>query len=67
MKKINEKITISQILELPHGEEILRKYKVPCLSCPMAAEEINFLTIGDVAKMYDLPKKEIIKELNNER
>ncbi len=66
MKKIDEKTTISHILELPHGEEVLRRHGVPCVSCPLAAQEIKYLKIGEVADMYKLPKKKIIEDLNNE-
>ncbi len=67
MKKINEKTTISQIMKLSRGEEILRKHGVPCVSCPLAAQEIDSLEIGEVADIYNLAKEEIIKELNNEK
>ena len=37
---------------------------VPCLSCPMAAMEIDELEIGNVCKIYGLNLKKILKELN---
>ncbi|MDD2913050.1 MAG: hypothetical protein PHH17_00520 [Candidatus Pacebacteria bacterium] len=63
-KKINKKTTIKEILEIEGAEEILEKYNLPCLSCPMASFEINSLQIGDVSKMYGLDGDSLIKELN---
>ncbi len=64
MKKIDRKTTIKEALELPNGEEILRKYNLPCLSCPMASFEIESLSIGNVSEMYGLDEEKIIEELN---
>jgi hypothetical protein len=64
IKKITAKTTLAKILEMKNGEEILHKFGVPCMSCPMAKFEIEELQIGQVCKMYDLPLKEIIAELN---
>lgn len=65
MKKITEKTTLSDILQRKGAEDILAKYNLPCLSCPMAAQEISELQIGKVAEMYGLDIKNIIKELNS--
>jgi len=65
MKKIiTSKTTLAEILEIKNGEEILHKFQVPCMSCPMAKFEIEKLEIGQVCKMYGLSLKEILKELN---
>jgi hypothetical protein len=65
MKKIiTSKTTLAKILEMKNGEEILHKFGVPCMSCPMAKFEIEKLEIGQVCKMYGLPLKEILKGLN---
>ncbi len=61
---INEKTTIAEIIKTKKGAEILAKYGVPCLTCPMASQEIKFLQIGDVADMYGLEKEKMIEELN---
>ena len=66
MSKITTKTTLEKILESPKSEEILIKYGVPCVSCPMAAFEIEGLEIGKVAKMYELDLRAILKELNNQ-
>ena len=62
--KITAKTTLSEILEIKGGEKILHKFGVPCMSCPMAKFEIDKLEIGQVCKMYGLPLKDILKELN---
>ncbi|MDD3735375.1 MAG: disulfide oxidoreductase [Candidatus Pacebacteria bacterium] len=62
--KITKNTTISEILKIPGAETVLIKYNLPCLSCPMAKFEIENLEIGDVANIYNLNLKEILKELN---
>ena len=64
-KKITEKTTLKDILGIEGAEEILMKHKLPCLTCPMAAFELEQLEIGKVAKMYGLDIKTILKELNS--
>ncbi len=61
---ITENTTLAKILESENGRKVLKENGVPCISCAMAAGEINFLKIGDVADMYGLDKEKIIKELN---
>jgi hypothetical protein len=63
MKKVTKNTTLAEILELPGAEEILAKYKVPCLTCPMAQFEIQKLTIGDVCKMYGIDVEGLICEV----
>jgi len=64
MFKITSKTTLAKILELKGGEDILHKFGVPCMSCPMAQFEVGTLQIGQVCKMYGLPLKNILDELN---
>lgn len=64
--KITKKTTLEKILEKQRGEEILTKHGVPCVSCPMAKFEIEKLEIGEVCKMYGLPIKDIINDLNKQ-
>jgi len=63
----NEDTTLAEIFETKHGQKVYKKIGVPCVSCAMAAGEINFLKIGEVAKMYGLDKEKIIKELNQKK
>ncbi|MBM4177394.1 hypothetical protein FJ208_01155 [Candidatus Gribaldobacteria bacterium] len=62
--KITQNTTLEKILALPQAEKVLSKYKVPCLTCPMAKYEMAGLKIGDVCKIYGINEKELLKELN---
>jgi hypothetical protein len=64
MPKITAKTTLGKILELKNGSEILHKYGVPCMGCPMAEFEVDKLQIGQVCKVYGLPLKHILEDLN---
>ena len=66
MKKIDKNTVIADILKLPKGREILEKYQLPCLSCPMASQEIGFLKIGQVAEMYQIDIKGLLEEINKD-
>ncbi len=62
--EITKYTTLSQILEYPKASDILTKYNLPCLHCPMAAYEMGMLKIGEVAKMYDIDVESLLRELN---
>jgi PP-loop superfamily ATP-utilizing enzyme len=47
-----------------NGIKILMKYSVPCIGCPLASFEISKLKIGEVAKIYGIDVKNLLKELN---
>jgi len=61
---ISSRTTLAKILKAKGADEVLAKNNVPCLSCPMAAMEIDKLKIGEVCKMYGLNLEKILKELN---
>ncbi len=61
---ISKDTTLAEILETPKNEKILAKYKVPCLTCPMARFEMQKLKIGEVCKMYGIDSKKLLAELN---
>ncbi len=63
-RKFTKETILADILEMPGAKEILAKYKVPCLSCPMAQFEIQDLKIGDVCKMYGIDLKKLLADLN---
>ncbi len=46
------------------NQEILHKFHVPCLTCPMGGLEMTTLKLGDVCRMYGLDLDGILKELN---
>lgn len=62
--KITEKTKLSQIMGLPGAIEILAKYSLPCLHCPMASFEMGELEVGQVAEMYRIDLRGLLKELN---
>lgn len=64
LNEITADTKLAQILEFPLAEEILRKYNLPCLSCPMAKFEIQSLTIGQASGAYGLDLDNMLKDLN---
>ncbi|MFH1462486.1 MAG: DUF1858 domain-containing protein [bacterium] len=62
--KITKDATLSELLENPKAQEILAKYNLPCLACPMAKFEMESLKLGDICKMYQIDIDAILKELN---
>lgn len=63
-KSINQNSTLADLLKVKGAEKILAKYGVPCIYCPMAKFELDKLKIGEVCKIYQLPLKKILKDLN---
>jgi len=61
---ITESTLLGDVLKKPNGPQILKKFRVPCLSCPMAALEMGVLKIGDVARMYGIDITRLLEELN---
>jgi hypothetical protein len=64
LTKITENTKLAEILEYPLVEDILRKFNLPCLSCPMAKFELETLTLGQVSGAYGLDLENMLKELN---
>jgi len=64
MKEIIKETKLSVILKNPKAQEILVKYKLPCLGCAFAHMEMDKLKIGEVCEMYGLNIKGLLKELN---
>lgn len=62
--KITKNNTLAEIIKKDGAENILANNGVPCLSCPMAEQEIDKLKIGEVSMMYGLNLEKILKELN---
>ena len=62
--EFNEKTTLEEILEFPGAEEVLLKYNVPCLGCPMAQMEMSSLTIGQICATYDINQEKLLADLN---
>lgn len=64
MTKFTKETILSEIIKEAGKEEILRKYNVPCLSCPMASLELSSLKIGDVCQTYSIDCDKLLTELN---
>ena len=62
--RITKKTTLAEILSLPEAEEVLLKYKLPCLGCPFIRMEAEDLEIGEVCRAYGIDAKKLIEELN---
>ena len=62
--KIDKNTTLEKVLKYSGSEDVLKKYNVPCLTCPFAQIEMGELQIGDICKNYGINVKELIKELN---
>ncbi len=63
----DENTTIGEVLKTEKGEEVLSDNGVPCVHCPMLSQEMDFLTISEVADRYDLKKQKIIDDLNRNK
>ena len=63
-EKITQETILGDILKKPNSTKILKKYRLPCLSCPMAALEMGVLKIGDVSRMYGIDLDNLLQELN---
>jgi hybrid cluster-associated redox disulfide protein len=61
---ITKDTILSEILEEKGAEEILMKYNLPCLTCPMAKFEIENLKLGQVCETYDINIEKLLTELN---
>jgi len=62
--KYTKETVLSEICKHPRATEILTKYHLPCLHCPMAAAEMGKLKIGQVCEMCGLDLDGLLKELN---
>jgi hypothetical protein len=63
-KKYNENTKLSEVMSSPEASEIIKKYRLPCLNCAMAAFEAEVLTLGMISKSYGIDIKNLLKELN---
>jgi len=60
-----DKSTLEEILEFSGAEDVLVKYEVPCLGCPMAKLEMQDLNIGQICAMYGIDGENLLKDLNS--
>ena len=59
-----EKTKLGEVYNIEKGQEILAKFAVPCVTCPMARMELDLLDLGQIAEMYDIDIVNLLKELN---
>ena len=62
--EVTEETPLGELLQNPKALGILAKHGLPCLFCPAISFEVGFLKLGQVAKVYGLDAKAIVKELN---
>lgn len=62
--KFSKNSTLEEVLEFGGAEEILAKYSVPCLGCPMAKSEMGHLRLGQICATYEINESDLLKELN---
>ena len=65
-KKLTAKSTLRELLEHKRGQEVMAKYNVPCLTCPMAAMEMNELQVGQICEMYGIDLVGLLKDINQD-
>ncbi|MDD4931263.1 MAG: hypothetical protein PHG66_03945 [Candidatus Colwellbacteria bacterium] len=56
--------TLSEITAIEGSLEVLTKHNVPCPHCPMAAMEMDHLSIGMICEAYGLDLAGILTDLN---
>ena len=61
--KITKHTLLAELLMYPELYEALYKLGVPCIACPLAGFEANFLTLETIANTYGLDLEKLIKEL----
>jgi len=64
MEKLNKNTTLGDALADPRAEAVMAKYKVPCLTCPMAKFEMQELTLGDICQTYGIDCPKLLQDLN---
>jgi len=61
---ITKDSTLGEILKYPKTKIVLAEFNIPCLTCPMAAAEMNKLKIGDICETYGIDSEKLIRKLN---
>jgi hypothetical protein len=64
MDKFTKDSTLGEIIKTDGAIEVLGRHSVPCPTCPMAAMEMDKLTIGMVCETYGLNLEDILSDLN---
>jgi len=64
MANFSENSVLGEIVSDAGNAEKLVKHGVPCPTCPMAAMEMDKLTLGMIAETYGLDLPSILADLN---
>jgi hypothetical protein len=64
MANFTKESVLGEIIGIEGNAEKLSKHGVPCPTCPMAAMEMDKLTIGMVSETYGLDIEAILADLN---
>ena len=62
--EFTEKSTLEEVLEFSGAEDVLLKYNVPCLGCPMAKMEMQNLTIEQICVNYGIDQIKLLADLS---
>ncbi len=62
--KYTENTKLEEVLKSEETSNIVKKYKLPCLHCPMAVYEAATLTLGQISSSYGIDLEGLLKELN---
>jgi len=62
--EFTDKSTLEETLEFSGAEDVLVKYKVPCLGCPMAKMEMGSLALGQICATYGIDCPKLLADLN---
>lgn len=63
--KITSKTKLKELLEREDIFEILMAHGFPCVTCPMARMEMDFLEVGAVCEMYGINEIDLLEDLND--
>lgn len=64
MDKFTKDSTLGEIMKAEGAAEALGRHGAPCPTCPMAAMEMDKLTIGMICDTYGLNLASLLEDLN---
>ena len=63
--KYTKETKLEEVMKSPDARDIISKFNIPCLHCPMAAYEAKMLTLGQISSNYGIDLDGLLKELNS--
>jgi len=64
-RQVDENWLLAEVLQIQGAAEVLNKYSLPCMGCPLMGFEVGMLRIGEVCRTYGIDSKKVIKDLNS--